>query len=107
MKIIPAANDASTDVALRGAPLAIYRYLLDVLDPRDWHELRRLSMCVELHIGKTAAADALDLLVRRGYIEEDTETKTAPGQARRYRLNFTRRPQTEPLDSGNTRGTAA
>lgn len=97
MKLIPAAEDASRDPELRGAPLAVYRYLLDTLDMREWSEVKRLSLQVELGIGKTATAEALELLVHRGYVELDTSTRAGTGQARRYRLCYRR--QTDHLDS--------
>jgi hypothetical protein len=86
----PAFDEASRDPALRGTPWAVYRYLVDELDTREFTDSKRLAMCSALGIGKTAAGDALDLLVARGYLERDVQTPTAPGQARRYRLNFRR-----------------
>jgi DNA-binding IclR family transcriptional regulator len=92
MKTVPAADDASRDPELRGEPLAIYRYLLDLLDMRDWHEVKRLALSVELGIGRTKTAESLDLLVRLGYIELDAATRAGTGQARRYRLHYRRHP---------------
>jgi predicted ArsR family transcriptional regulator len=87
----PAFDEASRDPSLRGTPWAVYRHLVDELDTREFTDSKRLAMCSALGIGKTAALRALDLLVARGYLELDGVTHTAPGQARRYRLNFRRR----------------
>jgi hypothetical protein len=98
MKTLPASDDASRDPALRGNPLAVYRHLLDTLDPREWHEVKRISLCAALGIKRVAVQTALDLLVHRGYIELDMTTRSSPGQARQYRLNFRRH---EPLHSND------
>jgi predicted ArsR family transcriptional regulator len=98
MKTLPASDDASRDPALRGNPLAVYRYLLDTLDPRDWHEVPQLALCAALGIKETAARRALELLVHRGYLELDLATRVGTGQARQYRLNFRRH---EPLHSND------
>jgi predicted ArsR family transcriptional regulator len=101
MMTIPAAADAALDRALRGTPLAVYRYLLDELDMREWGEAKRLAMCSALGIGKTAAAEAMELLVRRGYIELDEDTRAGTGQARRYRLYYRRQPGEDESNSGS------
>jgi hypothetical protein len=103
----PAFDEASRDRSLRGTPWAVYRYLVDELDTREFTDSKRLAMCSALEIGKTAAAEALDLLVTRGYLERDSVTQTAPGQARRYRLNFRRRRLTDALDSRHSQDGAA
>lgn len=107
MMTIPAADDAAIDRALRGTPLAVYRYLLDELDMREWAEAKRLAMCSALGIGKTAAAEAMELLVRRGYIELDEDTRAGTGQARRYRLYYRRHPVEEASDSAGSRASAS
>jgi DNA-binding IclR family transcriptional regulator len=88
--MIPAFTDAKRDRALRGNPMTVYLNLMDVLDPVEWRPIKRLALCAELEIGKTAVAEALDTLVSRGYVELDTSTRAGAGQPRRYRLYYRR-----------------
>lgn len=105
---IPAERDARRDHALRGIPIAVYNRLVDeadpILDPVEWVEVRRMWLCAELAIGKTAAAEAMELLVSLGYLQLDTSVATAPGQARRYRLYYRRH---VPVDSTQPQEPAA
>lgn len=88
--IFPAFNDAKDDRALRGSPISVYLHLAGTLSPVQWREVPQLSLSVELDYSERTIRDALDLLVRRGYLERDEETAAHAGVARRFRLVYSR-----------------
>lgn len=96
--MIPALRDAGDDQALRGAPLAVYVWLLHRLDV---HEARPMKVVVIAHglgMKEETASGALRTLVRRGYVHRH-HTGTS-GYC--YRLLFTRRTSEPPVSGGGS-----
>lgn len=95
--MIPALRDAADDHALRGAPLAVYVWLLHRLDLHEARPMKVAAIAHALGAKEETASHALRCLVRRGYLERrHTGTR---GYV--YRLLYTRRAPDPPVSGGN------
>ena len=85
--VIPALITASTDHALRGAPMGVYVWLIcHRLDVESWRPVKFYAMAHELAIKPHTAARAMRLLSDGGYIER----RGSRGAGFEYRLRMTR-----------------
>lgn len=94
--MIPALRDAGDDQALRGAPLAVYVWLLHRLDVHEARPMKLIVIAHALGMKEETASSALRTLVRRGYVHRQ-HTGSA-GYC--YRLLFTRRLPEPPVRGG-------
>ncbi len=83
----PAERDAKHDRALRGTPLTVYLYLLEVLDFVEPRSRKTSALALELGIKEERVSRALKLLVDRGYLWRSPPQKY---QVRDYRLYWSR-----------------
>ena len=82
--MIPSSlSQAQSDPRLRGAPLAVYLWCLENLDPLDYRPVKILSLSTEMHLNKDTAIFALRRLCVAGYIAKGPRPHGAP---RHYRL---------------------
>jgi hypothetical protein len=72
---IPAHSEAANDAALRGAPLALYDWLIYRLEPHGYRPVNVSRTAEALGMGRNTVAAALQLLVERGYLQ-CTTTRT-------------------------------
>lgn len=91
--VIPALRDASEDLALRGAPLAVYVWLLHHLELHGHRTAKTGAIARTLHMRRHTIGQALTVLVRRGYLEEGGRD----GKLRTFRLLSARRADDGPL----------
>ena len=66
--VIPALRDASEDLSLRGAPLAVYVWLIHRLDTQVAAPVKIAGVAHALRIKPHTAGRALRVLVARGYL---------------------------------------
>jgi len=89
----PIAQHAPGDLRIRGAPVAVYWYILQsgLLGFLEFTELKSTSVAHGVHIDERTARLAIRRLVACGYIEEQLPRPhpTSPG---RYRLRWGGRP---------------
>lgn len=69
MSFVPAHKDAVQDAALRGAPLAVYDWLLYQLDRHCFTEIKISGTASALHMKRRTVRVALRLLRDRGYLD--------------------------------------
>lgn len=67
--VIPALLTAAEDVSLRGAPLAVYVWLLTRLDLQRPTSVKIAGVAITLGMKRHTVSRALRVLVVRGYIE--------------------------------------
>jgi predicted transcriptional regulator len=92
--MIPAYHDAKIDKALRGdISIIVYLHLLDILDPQDFREVKRLALATTLEVSENAIRRALKKLVQRGYLRRG---RSKPGEPQKYRLVYSRMPFVYP-----------
>jgi hypothetical protein len=70
MVMIPALRDASEDVALHGAPLAVYLWTIHHLELHGYRPCKTQALALTLGLRRQAVGRALTLLVARGYLAE-------------------------------------
>jgi len=82
--MIPAALSlAKSDPRLRGAPLAVYIWCLEHLDPLEFRPVKVLVLTTGVRIKTNTAVFALRRLCEAGYLAKGTRPH---GEARQYRL---------------------
>ncbi len=91
--VIPALRDASEDLALRGAPLAVYVFVLHHLERHAFRPVKADAVGATLQMRRHTVGRALSLLVVRGYLAEGPRD----GKMRTYRLLETRLRPDGPL----------
>jgi DNA-binding GntR family transcriptional regulator len=72
---IPAHSEAANDAALRGAPLALYDWLLYRLEPHGYRPVNVSRTAEALGMKRKTVRIALRILVARGYLQS-TATRT-------------------------------
>jgi DNA-binding GntR family transcriptional regulator len=72
---IPAHSEAANDAALRGAPLAIYDWLLYRLEQHSYRKVNVSKTACAMGMSRTTVRVALRILCRRGYLQT-TVTRT-------------------------------
>lgn len=82
MNFAPLLRGVAKDPALRGAPLAVFVYLLDALDTTDFRPVKVVAIACELRMAERSAGWAVHRLVETGYLEPGHAT----GRTRTYRL---------------------
>lgn len=66
---VPAHRDAAQDIALRGAPLAVYDWLIYQLEPHRFKVLKIAGAALSLRMKRHTVIRALRVLCARGYLE--------------------------------------
>lgn len=84
--VIPALVSASTDPALRGAPLAVYVWMCAHLDLHEPRTVKAEALAQALRMRRHTVGHAFRVLVARGYIQETSRV----GRIRRFRLYLSR-----------------
>ncbi|MGI8766587.1 MAG: hypothetical protein ACR2KM_08755 [Gemmatimonadaceae bacterium] len=67
--MIPRLKEAAADPRVRGAPLAVYAYLADELDPVRYKSVKVATLARALYLKDVTCAWALKRLVSDGYLE--------------------------------------
>lgn len=80
--VIPALRDASEDLALRGAPLAVYVWVIHHLELHGYRPCIAQVVARTLGMRRHAVGRAFTVLVRRGYLAEGPRA----GPARTFRV---------------------
>lgn len=91
--VIPALRDASEDPALRGAPLAVYVYVIHHLECHGYRAVKTDALAYALRMRRHTVGRALGTLVARGYLVEGRRD----GKIRTFRLLETRHRPDGPL----------
>lgn len=69
MSYPPALRDASADADLRGAPLAVYCWLVtNHLDTVEWRPVKVSGLAIAMKVERNTVTRALRLLTLRGYL---------------------------------------
>jgi len=84
--VIPALVAASDDPALRGAPLAVYVWMLANLDLHEPRTVKADALAHTLGMRPHTVGRAFRVLVARGYVAETSRQ----GRIRRFRLYLSR-----------------
>lgn len=70
MSYLPALRDATNDEALRGAPLAVYTWLItNHLDSQEPRAVKISGLSSAMKLRRNTVSRALRLLCLRGYLE--------------------------------------
>lgn len=93
MTYVPAHQAAAEDLALRGAPLAVYDWLLYRLEPHAFRPVKIAGIAYALRMKRDTVSAALRVLRGRGYLEL---RRLEHGQ-HSYRLCLTRMSAEGPL----------
>lgn len=96
---VPLAHrDAAEDPALRGAPIAVYDFLIYRLEPAEFRWVKVTGLAQAMRIKTDTASRSLKVLTERGYLER----KYVARSGYQYRLRVTRYDPLSPLNG--TRG---
>lgn len=82
MSYIPAHRDAADDPLLRGAPLAVYSWLLYRLEVHTYTQIKVTGLAYALHMKRDTVIRALKILTAEGYLQRGP----ASDGRRTYRL---------------------
>jgi DNA-binding GntR family transcriptional regulator len=85
---VPAHSEAANDAALRGAPLALYDWLLYRLEPHGYRPVNVSRAAAAMGMSRTTVRVALRILCRRGYLQ----TTMTRRQQLAYRILVNRDP---------------
>ena len=90
MTTVFALRDAANDEALRGAPLAIYLYLVtNLLDPVELRSVKISGLAYALRMKRHTITRGLRVLILNGYLER----KYMGHEGYHYRVYQTKRKQ--------------
>jgi DNA-binding MarR family transcriptional regulator len=90
MTWVPAHSEAANDAALRGAPLALYDWLLYQLEPHSYRPVKISAVARILRMKRQTVGVALKILCANGYLESSPTSET---RILAYRICLTRKKQ--------------
>lgn len=91
-----ALRDAAEDPSIRGAPLAVYLWLIFRLERHEFRWVKIQGLAHAMRVKTTTASRALGILTKRGYLER----RYLPRQGYQYRLRETVNDPLSPLNGG-------